>query len=94
MLFTYSIEVDHNFALFLEYLPTGGIPPQIFACRNLRTLVLRCQGIRSIPDDISRLRRLGRLIIDSNPCLEAISGEVGKLPIKGKISHNFFNSCK
>ena len=73
--------------MMLIFIPAddtyGGIPPQIFYCRNLRTLCLNYQAIKFITDKIGQLRKLKQLLLNNCPMLESISGNVGKGHLKG-----------
>ncbi|XP_064626432.1 uncharacterized protein LOC135487048 [Lineus longissimus] len=60
----------------------GGVPSQIFSCRNLTYLNLSNQGLKVIPDMIGKLNNLQQLLIMDNPHLVSVSGEVAKTPIE------------
>ncbi|XP_064625808.1 uncharacterized protein LOC135486696 [Lineus longissimus] len=62
--------------------PYGCVPPQIFSCRRLTSLVLSFQGIRFLPDDFNKLRHLRKIILDHCRMLQTVSAEVGKLPLQ------------
>ena len=63
----------------------GGFPPVLFKMTSLRHLDLSYQALRRIPEQIKDLTNLNALSLTNNPQLHSISGEVGILPLKGKI---------
>jgi len=61
----------------------GGMPPQIFGLNKLRSLAMTGQAIRFVPREIGWLTRLSKLLLNDNPYLEEVSGDIGQCDLSG-----------
>ena len=62
----------------------SGFPDQVLALTQLQYLNLSYQGLVKIPDQVRALSELKQLDLSSNPQLEAVSAELGGMPLEGK----------
>ncbi|HEV7646227.1 MAG TPA: COR domain-containing protein [Pyrinomonadaceae bacterium] len=79
---------DRSDGLSLSGLGLRSLPPELFLCHNLRTLILSRNRLEAIPDDISQLSKLEHLSLEEND-INLITNVLEKLSaLKGLYLHN------
>ncbi|KAK3737158.1 hypothetical protein RRG08_016463 [Elysia crispata] len=63
-------------------MDTQNIPPVLFKLTKLERLDLSSHGFKTLGDDVKALTSLEYLNLSGNPCLESVSPELAKLPLK------------